>query len=206
MGGSAAGTARVSHPYDIYASAECRESGAKRSTHLVMRTPPDATPPVGGTIRRGVRSSPGQNSKEKSDIRRCSRKATSTDTREIGSSSLPTPQGTGRCCSDAASDRARAPQSWPLRCFFLKYGGLILKYLLYFVGKNSTPLPKRSGVLTCKGRAPGTFKRKDHDTAMPVLFTRGTTAPFIHPVRSGALALGGGLAFGCTERGPPPRP
>ena len=26
----------------------------------------------------------------------------------------------------------------------------------------------------------------------------------LHPVRSGALAFGGGLAVGCTERGPPP--
>ena len=54
-----------------------------------------------------------------------------------------------------------------------------------------------------------------HGTAVPVLFTRGTTAvlfsrgttaPVLHPVRSGALALGGGLALGCTERGPPPPP
>ena len=41
---------------------------------------------------------------------------------------------------------------------------------------------------------------------MPVLFSRGTTAPFLHPVWSGALAFGGGLAVGCTERGPPPTP
>ena len=41
---------------------------------------------------------------------------------------------------------------------------------------------------------------------MPVLFSRGTTAPLIYPVRSGALAFGGGLAVGCTECGPPPTP
>ena len=123
-----------------------------------MRTPPNATPPVGGTIRRGVRSSPGQKLQRKMGQPPMQQRGY-IDSCPRGLESQPlTPQGTGRCCSDAASDRAGAPQSWPPRCFFLKIWWPSFLNILYFVGKNTTPLPKRSGVLTCKGRAPGTFR------------------------------------------------
>ena len=73
------------------------------------------------------------------------------------------------------------------------------------MGKNSTPLPKRSGVLTCKGRAPGTFNYGDaksrHRSAGFV--HAGDYRAFSYPVWSGALASGGGLALAAWSATPP---
>ena len=91
--------------------------------------------------------------------------------------------------------------------FLKKNGVLLFKIICISRAKNSTPLPKRSGVLTCKGRAPGTLITGIKITTSTAGFVyAGDYRAFSYPVWSGALALGGGLAFGCTERGPPPTP
>ena len=81
-----------------------------------------------------------------------------------------------------------------------------LNGVLIFGGQKYHSVAQAEWGAHLQRQSTGNLKRWVHDTAVPVLFTRGTTAPFIHPVWSGALASGGGHAFGCMERGPPPIP
>ena len=126
--------------------------------------------------------------------------------RDLESQSL-TPQGTGRCCSDAASVSAEAPALWSPRCFFLKHRGLPFCFNDFkcFVGK------KFHSVAQAEWGAHFWLSTAD----VGDIRSRHRSAGFVHAGDYRGFVYAGdyrGPRFrrrtcpGCTERDPPPVP